>query len=192
VFVEISGSSATLVLNDPDGRFEYSIDGGAVWNDIPHFTGLSWNSEYTISVRLKETDNFIASDPIGVSFRTPILGDAGFSGRKEAIVVPEAAGGEGSYGIRLERNVVSVGAGGAAFTVSAPGNFTASVAVYDNMGNAVFTKSGVKRGERIVWNLTGVAGRSVAAGSYLIVATARDGNGNGKAYRYTARLGVGR
>ena len=65
-----------------------------------------------------------------------------------------------------------------------------NLAVYDNLGNVVFEKSGVKNDKEILWNLTNAAGRNVANGSYLIIAEAK--GVSGKVYRYSAKVGVKR
>ncbi|MDR3013258.1 MAG: hypothetical protein LBU70_08625 [Chitinispirillales bacterium] len=179
VVVAVTENGVTISMNDPDGLFEYSMDGES-WQDDPSFGNLSPNTEYSLYIRLKETDNYRASDPTIVIFKTPLLGEpnrrmsSGFGlGRNRAE----------TYGILLEGNVVS---NQAAFTVNAPGSSSANVVIYDHMGNVVFTRSGVGRDERVVWNMSAATRR----GTYLIVATARDGSG--KLHRYSARLGVGR
>jgi hypothetical protein len=68
-----------------------------------------------------------------------------------------------------------------------------NIAVYDNVGNLVFTKSDVRtRGNaaKISWDLTNSAGRIVANGSYLVLVEAK--GASGKVYRYAAKLGVKR
>ena len=42
-------------------KAQYSIDGGATWQDSPEFTGLSANTEYSFAARYAETDNYFAS-----------------------------------------------------------------------------------------------------------------------------------
>ena len=65
-----------------------------------------------------------------------------------------------------------------------------NLAVYDNLGNVIFEKSGVRNDKEILWNLTNSAGRNVANGSYLIIAEVK--GVSGKVYRYSAKVGVKR
>jgi len=94
---------------------------------------------------------------------------------------------DGRTGIRLYNNVVS---DNAKFVVVLPNDERISqikIVIYDNVGNVVFetTQKGV-----IEWDLTNSAGRSVANGSYLIVAEVKGSGGN--AYIYSAKVGVKR
>jgi len=94
---------------------------------------------------------------------------------------------DGRVGIRLSKTVVS---DKAEFEVILPDNDKAAevkVVIYDNTGNVVFETSG--RG-KLSWNLTNGAGRSVANGTYLIIAEARGANGG--VYAYSAKVGVRR
>jgi len=58
------------------------------------------------------------------------------------------------------------------------------VAIYDNTGNMIYSGNGT------TWNLTNLAGRVVANGSYLVIAEAK--GASGKVYRYSAKIGVKR
>lgn len=44
-------------------KYEYSIDGGKTWQESNIFTGLSMGTEYGVSIRFAETDNYIQSEP---------------------------------------------------------------------------------------------------------------------------------
>jgi hypothetical protein len=169
-------------------RWEYSIDGGNSWQTNPEIRSLAPNSEYVILIRKRETENFPQSDLVAVLIRTLVAG-AG----EIAAFVPETRNtidtrrdAANRYGIMLERRIVS---GSAEFMVITPENSNVNVAIYNNMGNVVFRRSGVMSGESVTWDLAG-PGRAVANGSYLIVAVSRDKNG--KVYRYSSLLGVRR
>lgn len=62
-------TTTTIALNPVPGA-EYSIDGGATWQASPKFTGLTPDTTYTFTQRLKETDNLTASDSQSVEGRT--------------------------------------------------------------------------------------------------------------------------
>jgi uncharacterized repeat protein (TIGR02543 family) len=113
------------------------------------------------------------------------------------------------YGIILENTIVS---DMARIFVKTPEPATANITILDNLGNAVFTASTMETQTLrlyggtascrdamlasplancgVVWNLRNTAGRLVANGTYLIIVEAR-GN-SGRAYRYSARIGVQR
>jgi Leucine-rich repeat (LRR) protein len=94
---------------------------------------------------------------------------------------------DGRTGIRLSKNIVS---DKAEFYVILPNDdkvLEVKAVIYDNVGNVVFEK--VERGAKLSWNLTNIAGRNVANGSYLIVAQARGAKGT---YAYSAKVGVKR
>jgi len=92
---------------------------------------------------------------------------------------------DGRVGIRLTSgNIVS---DKAEFEVVLPNDKVLEVkaVIYDNTGNVVFEKT--QNSTKFVWNLTNGAGRSVANGSYLIVAEAKGAKGT---YAYSAKVGV--
>jgi hypothetical protein len=91
------------------------------------------------------------------------------------------------FGVLLEKSLVSQEA---RISVITPEQSQINLVIYDNLGNAVFEKSGVRNNTDIVWDLTNKAGRKVADGSYLIIAEARVANG--KIYRYSTKVGVKR
>ena len=62
-------TTTTIALNPVPGA-EYSIDGGETWQDSPKFTGLTPDTAYTFTQRMKETDNLTASDSQSVEGRT--------------------------------------------------------------------------------------------------------------------------
>jgi hypothetical protein len=93
-----------------------------------------------------------------------------------------------AYALTIEgSNIVTTQA---TFAVQAPEGTLSTIVVYNYMGNVVFVATGVKSGERVVWDLTNTSGRPVSAGSYLAIATSRDRAG--KALRGSVRLGGGR
>lgn len=62
-------TTTTIALNPVPGA-EYSMDGGATWQDSPKFTGLTPDTAYTFTQRMKETDNLTASDSQSVEGQT--------------------------------------------------------------------------------------------------------------------------
>ncbi len=62
-------TTTTIALNPVPGA-EYSMDGGATWQDSPKFTGLTPDTAYTFTQRMKETDNLTASDSQSAEGRT--------------------------------------------------------------------------------------------------------------------------
>ncbi|MDR2579256.1 MAG: hypothetical protein LBC70_10710 [Chitinispirillales bacterium] len=167
---------------------EYSLI-GAVWQDSPYFSGLRPNTRYMFQLRFKETENYFASESVEMEKRTFLTGDPVLVEDDDAApsVPDNFARTNDSYGITLARGIVTDRAD---FTVSVPGNRKANVVIFNNVGNVVFSRQGIRNGEAVTWNLTNTGGRGVSSGSYLIVATARDENG--KTYRYSARFGVRR
>ena len=71
-----SRTTSTITLTAIPGA-EYSMDGGGTWQDEPQFTGLTSNTAYTFSMRLKETDNYLSSDSWTVEGKT--LTDTGLT-----------------------------------------------------------------------------------------------------------------
>jgi len=98
------------------------------------------------------------------------------------------------YGILIYENPANEKA---EFKVSTPEATKISVLVYDNQGNVMFSlkdktqQVGNSDVLKINWDLTGRTGRRVAAGTYIIQATARSLSGN-EIYQYFAQLGVRR
>jgi hypothetical protein len=91
------------------------------------------------------------------------------------------------FGILIEQNPVRCDF--AKIEVKAPKEAKeVSVTIYDNTGNVVFSASG--RRDTFEWDLTNAAGRPVANGAYLAVVEAK--TAGGKAYNYTAKIGVKR
>jgi hypothetical protein len=209
----ISTSEVILLLDDyepvdasPHSPLEYCIrypgDGmeECVENDVgdwqadPSFDSLEANTEYIIFVRYEGTENLWPSATARVIFRTLLL-DAHVVTESETASEPEAAPsmqrgalnhGDEGYGISLERRIVR---GKADFSVNFPEHLKwMNVVIFDNLGNVVFTRQGIRNGEQISWNLVNRSGRGVAGGTYLIVATARDRE---RAYRYSTLLTVG-
>ncbi|MCL2845263.1 MAG: hypothetical protein FWE23_07420 [Chitinivibrionia bacterium] len=99
------------------------------------------------------------------------------------------------YGIILENAVVS---DFARISVITPEQATVNVAIFDNLGNVVFSADDVRAGFKsaptadgaIVWNLQNFNGRFVANGTYLIIAEAT--TISGRRYLYSARIGINR
>ncbi|MCL2844153.1 MAG: hypothetical protein FWE23_01685 [Chitinivibrionia bacterium] len=111
------------------------------------------------------------------------------------------------YGILLENTIVS---DFARISVITPEQATVNLAIFDNLGNVVFSADGVGAGfarpenrtngdlggqtpplqNAIVWNLTNQSGRFVGNGTYLIIVEAT--GISGRRFTYSARLGVSR
>ncbi len=62
-------TTTTIALNPVPGA-EYSMDGGETWQDSPKFTGLTPDTVYTFTQRMKETDNLTVSESQSVEGRT--------------------------------------------------------------------------------------------------------------------------
>jgi len=194
ISVEVDGGGRVSYKLDTGTNLEYSIDGGITWITGLDLGSLQSNREYIILVRAKETENFQASEPHEIRFRTMTAVSIKESDR----TIPkgwfdrqnDGTGGEMSeigYGVFLHKKVVS---GKAGFTVVTPGKVNANIVIYDNLGNIVFNAQNVKSGEPVSWNLTNRSGRAVGGGPYLITAFARDVNG--KTHRYSGRVYVRR
>ena len=69
-------TTSTVTLTALPGA-EYSMDGGGTWQDDPRFTGLTSNTAYTFSMRMKEADNYLPSDSRTVEGKT--LADTGLT-----------------------------------------------------------------------------------------------------------------
>ncbi|MCL2100144.1 MAG: YDG domain-containing protein [Fibromonadales bacterium] len=131
--VEIPNTESSIALGitdiakyqKNDCEWEYSIDHGQTWKCTPDFGQLNSNWEYTILIRKKETDNFFASEPVEVIFRT----------------------------IREPIFAVENKEGMAKFSMVAPNMAKTDIAVYDIKGNIVFRRSNVMNGEKITWNI---------------------------------------
>ncbi|MCL2845268.1 MAG: hypothetical protein FWE23_07445 [Chitinivibrionia bacterium] len=107
------------------------------------------------------------------------------------------------YGIFLENAIVS---NFARISVITPEQATVNLAIFDNLGNVVFSVNDVRAGWEtgsplrikpaptadgaIIWNLQNFNGRLVANGAYLIIAEAT--TVSGRRYLYSARIGVNR
>jgi hypothetical protein len=175
----------------PDmAAWEYSLDGGG-FADTPRFYSLAPNSEHVVLIRKRETANYLPSDVVAILVRTLKAwseGGAPSGGASSAPVVEDAGAGDTARGgILLKRSVVS---DRAVFSVAVSGRSAANIVIFDNLGNAVFRRSGVRGGSEVAWNLKSDGGRAVTNGTYLIVAKVRDGKG--KVQAYSAKLGVRR
>lgn len=69
-------TTTTIALNPVPGA-EYSMDSGKTWQDSPKFTGLTPDTAYTFTQRMKETGNLTASDCQSVEGRT--MADTGLN-----------------------------------------------------------------------------------------------------------------
>lgn len=104
------------------------------------------------------------------------------------------------FGIKFAQNIVSTSA---EISVVLPNNdkaTQASITVYDMTGNVVYSATSnngfVGEGSKgrpqspLMWDLTNKAGRTVANGTYLVIAEVK--GLNGMSYYYSAKLGVKR
>ena len=98
------------------------------------------------------------------------------------------------YGIRFAQNIVREKAEITVIAECGRADPAPTVVIYDMTGNVVFEcRGGVcppSNNGAIVWDLRNQNGRFVANGTYLVIAEAKDRNG--QTHRYTARLGVNR
>jgi hypothetical protein len=95
---------------------------------------------------------------------------------------------DGRVGIMLSKSVVS---DKVEMTVKLENNERVAqtkVVIYDAVGNVVFEAT--TREDRLAWNLTNMAGRAVANGTYLVTAQVR--GSSGKTWGYSVNLGVRR
>jgi len=159
-------------------KWEYLINGGK-WQDNPSWGSLKPNSEYTILIRKREDRNHFPSPEAAILVRTLAVGTESVSALAGKKINADF------LSISLDKKVVS---NKAEFKVTAlEEKSVINIAIYDKLGNTVFRKSGVKSNELITWNLTR-SGRSVANGSYLIVAVSKDKNG--KSHKHSTMFGV--
>ncbi|MCL2845459.1 MAG: hypothetical protein FWE23_08430 [Chitinivibrionia bacterium] len=95
------------------------------------------------------------------------------------------------YGIILENAVVS---DFARISVITPEQATVNLAIFDNLGNVVFstveTRHALSNNTEFTWNLTNQSDRFVANGTYMIIVEAV--GISGRRYLYSARVGVNR
>jgi hypothetical protein len=124
-------------------------------------------------------------EPVGRDWPCEILGNCPVVPPSPQAITPTAAA---PYALNIVgSNIVT---SEATFVITAPEGALSTIVVYDYMGNVVFVATGVRSGERVVWDLTNMNGRPVSAGSYLAISASRDRGG--KALRGSVRLGVGR
>jgi len=149
------------------------------WKTDLTFAGLSANTDYYIFARAIENANYLAG-----AISAPLSVKTDVAQNNNQYPIREIQKSDGRTGIRLSKNVVS---DKAEFEVILPSDkvLEVKVAIYDNTGNIVFEKT--ERGANVSWNLTNIAGRNVANGTYLIIAEAKGINGN---YAYSAKVGV--
>lgn len=61
--ITITAPEMTRAQRDGGAKYQYSIDGGNTWSDNNVFTNLELGREYSVTLRLAETDNYSATDP---------------------------------------------------------------------------------------------------------------------------------
>ena len=100
----------------------------------------------------------------------------------------------GDFGIFIQENPANERAD---FSILIPEPADVKVLVYDNQGNVLFSKNGSTQRVgnanllKITWDLNGRNGRRVAAGTYVVQATAKNATVS-QVYQYFAQLGVRR
>ena len=73
VDIETETAESAITVTSPDnanGEYEFSINGGETWQSSGVFEGLDEDTEYTVEVRYKETDNYFASESTKENVRT--------------------------------------------------------------------------------------------------------------------------
>lgn len=66
----IANRTTTTIAVNPVPGAEYSIDSGLNWQSTPKFSGLIPDTDYTVTMRLAETDNHKASNETSTKTRT--------------------------------------------------------------------------------------------------------------------------
>ena len=61
--ITVTAPEMTSMQREGGAKYQYSVDGGVTWSDDNVFTGLELGREYSVSLRLAETDNYAATDP---------------------------------------------------------------------------------------------------------------------------------
>ncbi len=61
--ITVTAPEMTSIQREGGAQYQYSVDGGVTWSDDNVFTGLELGREYSVSLRLAETDNYAATDP---------------------------------------------------------------------------------------------------------------------------------
>ena len=98
------------------------------------------------------------------------------------------------FGIMIYENPANYKA---EFEVLTPEATDITVLVYDSQGNVLFSQKGATQrivnanSLKIEWDLIGRNGRRIAAGAYIVQATAKNAN-QSQIYQYFAQLGVRR
>jgi hypothetical protein len=92
------------------------------------------------------------------------------------------------HGVLLKNSIVSDKAEMLLVLPNKESVISAKIVIYDNVGNVVFETT--SKDGKATWNLTNAAGRSVANGTYLVVAEVKGISGN--VYAYSAKVGVRR
>jgi Leucine-rich repeat (LRR) protein len=132
--------------------------------------------------------NFMSSESDVIGFNGVWDGeDFAFSPQRTTTPIRNAQRSDSRYGIKFTNNIVSEKV---EMKVVLPNNEKAEeakIVIYDNLGSVMVETSG-KSFDTFTWNLANKAGRTVANGTYLIVAEAK--GTSGKTYRYSAKLGV--
>jgi hypothetical protein len=153
------------------------------WQTDLTFAGLVENTDYYIFARSQENTNYKAGTAVAAAIRTL---DA--NGNDNSTPINKMQNGDTRFGIKFTSgNIVS---DKAEFAVILPDNdrvLEVKAVIYDNTGNVVFEKT--ERVAKVSWDLTNAAGRSVANGTYLIIAEAKGAKGT---YAYSAKVGVKR
>jgi hypothetical protein len=152
-----------------------SLPTGYTWNDGT--TALSvGNNQYFAATYTDPSDNYEAATgniTVNVAPATPIY---------------DIKKSNNLYGIILRSSIVSDKMEIVSITLPNDNFKEAKVVIYDNVGNVVKELKTDNKGAA-TWDLTNGAGRSVANGSYLVVAEVKGTKGS---YMYSAKVGVRR
>jgi uncharacterized repeat protein (TIGR02543 family) len=154
-------------------------------SELEEYSFIGWvieNIGYTVY------DDFRVSIDSGTTGNLTILGIWSFESSTSII----DAKGKRQYGIAFENSITKSDAS-AKFIISTPEQSQITLAIYDNLGN-LLNKQNLRTNSdgdiKGLWNLTNEAGRTVAAGSYLMIIEAT--GISGKRYRYSTKFGVKR
>jgi hypothetical protein len=153
------------------------LSGGWSWMDATTLVGAVGTQTHKAKYTPTDVANYNVLENIDVSVEV-----------KAATPIYDIKKSNNLYGIMLRSSIVSDKMEIVSITLPNDNFKEAKVVIYDNVGNVVKElKAGA--GGKAYWNLTNGADRSVANGSYLLVAEVKGAKGS---YMYSAKVGVRR
>jgi len=159
----VCGNAYTFVAIPDIG---YRVKG---WKHNGEIVQNNKNNNYETEISGGESEVTVEFEPIS----TPII---------------DTPKSDNRYGIMFKQNPVSEKAEISVILPNDEKSVETKIIIYDMTGNVVFV--GVDYHRPTIWNLQNNGGRSVANGTYLVIAESKSINGN--AYRYSTKLGVKR